>query len=278
MAFKSIVCLVDDSPAGLEALRQAAVVAAPQGELLGVVACDLGVAAEAGFEAKRAARQLQEEALQARDAASAVLRGHPSASVEIVDARPAQALLGVAKSRSADLLVLGTQRRTRHRGIIMGSLITEIIHRTSCPVLVARGTAAGEPWAPRAITVGVDGSPNSLAAYDVARALGQRLDAAVGAVAATGGKRIDPEAIGALPGVEWSERRPVDALVTASEHSDLLVVGCRGLHGLASLGSVSERVAHRAACSVLVICHERAASHGLHLRASSAGSKRRSRG
>jgi nucleotide-binding universal stress UspA family protein len=35
--------------------------------------------------------------------------------------------------------------------------------------------------------------------------------------------------------------------------ADILVVGSRGLHGLKSLGSISERVAHQAACSVLVV-------------------------
>jgi nucleotide-binding universal stress UspA family protein len=46
---------------------------------------------------------------------------------------------------------------------------------------------------------------------------------------------------------------PVDALRKASEDADLLVVGSRGLHGLRALGSVSERVAHEARCSVLVV-------------------------
>ena len=34
---------------------------------------------------------------------------------------------------------------------------------------------------------------------------------------------------------------------------DLVVIGSRGLHGLKALGSVSERVAHQAECSVLVV-------------------------
>jgi hypothetical protein len=37
-----------------------------------------------------------------------------------------------------------------------------------------------------------------------------------------------------------------------------VIVGCRGLHGLASLGSVSERVAHRAVSPVLVVRRGRA--------------------
>jgi len=48
-------------------------------------------------------------------------------------------------------------------------------------------------------------------------------------------------------------REPVRALVGASGIVDLVVVGSRGVHGLKALGSVSERVAHQAECSVLVV-------------------------
>jgi fatty acid/phospholipid biosynthesis enzyme len=44
---------------------------------------------------------------------------------------------------------------------------------------------------------------------------------------------------------------PVDALSRLDP--DLLVVGSRGLQGFRALGSVSERVAHEARCSVLVV-------------------------
>jgi nucleotide-binding universal stress UspA family protein len=50
-----------------------------------------------------------------------------------------------------------------------------------------------------------------------------------------------------------AEDSPVDALVQAGETSDLLVLGSRGLHGVKALGSVAERVAHQASCSVLVV-------------------------
>ena len=46
---------------------------------------------------------------------------------------------------------------------------------------------------------------------------------------------------------------PSGRLVGASGIVDLVVVGSRGLHGLKALGSVSERVAHQAKCSVLVV-------------------------
>jgi nucleotide-binding universal stress UspA family protein len=264
-AFNRVVCFVDGSPDGLEALLQAAALRAPDGELVGVVSLDVGLAAEAGFEATHAAAQLEEEAEQARDAAAAALEGIPSAEVEIVSGRPAATLRAVAEHRRADLLAIGRHGSSRRRGLIVGSLVTEMIHEAPCPVLVTRAPAGGGPWVPRTLTVGIDGSDCSLDALGVARALGERLGARVRLLAATGGKQIDADELGRLGDVELDEQRPVDALVAASEGSDLVVVGCRGLHGLASLGSVSERVAHRAACPVLVV--RGGASHGQKLRA-----------
>jgi nucleotide-binding universal stress UspA family protein len=49
------------------------------------------------------------------------------------------------------------------------------------------------------------------------------------------------------------ERSSNGAQRAAKATADLLVVGSRGVHGMAALGSVSEQVAHRAGCSVLVI-------------------------
>ena len=251
--FNRVVCFVDGSPDGIEALRQAAVLRSPDGQLIGVVALDLGLAAEAGFEATHAAAQLEEEAEQARDDAVATLAEIPSAEVEIVAGRPSAALRSVAEHRRADLLAVGRHGTSRRRGLIVGSLVTEMIHEAPCPVLVARAPAARDLWVPRTLTVGIDGSDCSLEALEVARALGERLGARVRLLAATGGRRIDVDELGRLGDVELDERRPVEALVAASEGSDLVVVGCRGLHGLASLGSVSERVAHRAVSPVLVV-------------------------
>ncbi len=54
-------------------------------------------------------------------------------------------------------------------------------------------------------------------------------------------------------GVKETMNEPARALVGASGIVDLVVVGSRGPHGLKALGSVSERVAHQALSSVLVV-------------------------
>ena len=51
--------------------------------------------------------------------------------------------------------------------------------------------------------------------------------------------------------------------MAAAADGDLLVVGSRRLHGMKALGSVSERVAHRAPCSTLIV-RERADVHHVH--------------
>ncbi|MEZ5102704.1 MAG: universal stress protein [Thermoleophilia bacterium] len=56
-----------------------------------------------------------------------------------------------------------------------------------------------------------------------------------------------------VPGLERLPGAPLDALLAAAAEADLVVVGSRGLHGVAALGSVSERLAHRAGCSALVV-------------------------
>jgi nucleotide-binding universal stress UspA family protein len=75
-------------------------------------------------------------------------------------------------------------------------------------------------------------------------------------LAATGGRRPDIDLSSledARLDVTLRGEKPLQALIAAAERADLVVVGSRGLRGLRSIGSVSERVAHRASCSVLVV-------------------------
>ena len=106
----------------------------------------------------------------------------------------------------------------------------------------------------RTIVVGVDGSEESRRAYEAAKALAERFDAYLWPVVAWAGKPVDRAAVDAIATRrEDSPDDPVHALVAAAADAGLLVVGSRGLHGIKSLGSVSERVAHESHTSTLIV-------------------------
>lgn len=127
-----------------------------------------------------------------------------------------------------------------------------MLRDATCSVLVARPARDSESW-PQTIVAGVDGSAESAAAFNVATALAERFGGTVQVLASTK-DRLDRELAQAIaPVLEERDERALDVLVAASESADLVVVGNRGLHGLKALGSVSERVAHQARSSVLVV-------------------------
>ena len=128
------------------------------------------------------------------------------------------------------------------------------MHDAACSVLLAYPADNG-PWRPRKIVVGFDGSSYALAALRSAEVLADAFGGTLEVVAATGGKAIERDAAWTDRVETWDPARPVDALIERSRTVDLVVVGSRGVHGIRTIGSVSERVAHQAHCTALVV-HE----------------------
>ncbi|HTP21307.1 MAG TPA: universal stress protein [Solirubrobacteraceae bacterium] len=61
------------------------------------------------------------------------------ASLEVkgdVGTRPAHAVADVARTTSADLIVMGTRGHSAIGGLIIGSVTTRLLHIAPCPVLV----------------------------------------------------------------------------------------------------------------------------------------------
>lgn len=250
--FDRILVGIDGSPEAFAALAQARRLLPPDGELRALVVCEEHLAVHSGPEAPRLAVELHADAEAAAARARALLRDTPAAEVELVHGRAGDRLLRAAKEMGATLVAVGVHSHTRAGAILLGSVADRLLHDVSAAILLARRGGAAESF-PARVVAGADGSPASLEAVAVARALASRVRAGTRVVVAAGGKSLDSAGLVELRPFERDPRSPVDALLAAAAEADLLVLGSRGLHGPAALGSVSERVAHRAPCSVLIV-------------------------
>jgi nucleotide-binding universal stress UspA family protein len=246
-----VVCGVDGSEASAEALRQALRLELPATELVVAAVSETRIAVHAGMRAPKLADEITAEARAALDGAKAQA---PHAASRLLDGRPEDALLHLVKTEKATLVVVGSHGHRRPAGVAIGSVATRLLHDAPCSVLLARPPKETAAF-PRSIVAGADGSSGSLRAAEAAAALGRRFGVSATFLAATGRRAdVDPEGLEAS-GLEivFSDARPIPALLEAAVDADLIVLGNRGLRGLRALGSVSERVAHRARSSVLVV-------------------------
>jgi nucleotide-binding universal stress UspA family protein len=243
--FARVLVGVDRTPASLAAVRQAGRLTEPDGTLTflaawtfprrtlepdattTMLAATTGPPVTYGIAAPRRGDKVAEVGRKAAEHAVATARaGVPPSATRIVEGVAWEELLAEIGRERSTLVAVGSHGHGRLEGIVKRSTMTEVLHKSSCSVLVARPTREEFP---RRIVLGVDRSPASRFAQEVARHLAERF-----------GSELRPFAT-------------VDALLAASADADLLVVGSRGLHGVPALGSVSERVAHAAHCSTLVV-------------------------
>lgn len=230
--FDRVVCGVARSEAGIVAARAAALLADPDGSLT-IVA----------------------DATAALQQATATAQPLHHVEGKLVEGEPLHALLAEIESRQATAVVVGSHGHARATGIALGSVATHLLHEAPCPVLIARGNVVPGGW-PSLIVVGLDGSERSTHTYGAARELAERLGSPVRAVVATRDRGVDLEAARSItPDLEEHDSRALDLLAGLSSPSDLVVVGNRGLKGVRALGSLSERLAHEARSSVLVLRH-----------------------
>lgn len=251
MMFERVVCGVDPGPESQVAALQAARLTAEGGMLLLVGVVETEAAVHAGWAAGQVLEQLEKDSVEALEEARSGVAATIEPETLVVDGPSVPRFLEIVGREAAQLVVVGTHGHSRAGGIVLGSLSTTLLHEAPCPVLVARESAAGGGF-PTRVVAATDGSEHSERAVATASEIAARFGAGLEVVAA--GKDVDAEALRSVhPGVVIDERRAVEALTARSADADLLVLGSRGLHGLKALGSVSERVAHDARSSVLVV-------------------------
>jgi nucleotide-binding universal stress UspA family protein len=248
--FERVIAGVDGSDAGREAAVQAGWLVAPEGALELVTAVYLIGSSLQHWPQERVDAALELEGGPALYAAAALVG--PRATTRLLSGPPLQMLLDEAKRYQATLLVVGSHGHSRLSELLIGGVAGPLLHQAQCSVLIARTPTTAAPF-PSGVVVGVDGSPSSLDALAVGDYVSHRFDVPLRTILARDGDVDFVHAELKAPALEIVDDAPVDALVDAASASDLLIVGNRGLHGLRTLGSVSERVAHRAVSSVLIV-------------------------
>jgi nucleotide-binding universal stress UspA family protein len=260
--FDRIVCGVDGTDESREAVSQVARLVPGSGRVILCSVWNTSGSIAMGWSPPVAgtAALPKDEVTAAVDATRGLLPESLAIETVVVEGPPGPMLLVELARHRATMVALGSHDRRRLMGIVLGSVTTQLLHESPCPVLLARTSRSREQRFPSGITVAADGSAESVRAIHVAAGIARRLETPLAAVVATGGgAAVDLDTVRAAlhtaagPDVLVREDpdSPVEALTRLD--TDLLVVGSRGLQGLRSLGSVSERVAHDARCSVLVV-------------------------
>jgi nucleotide-binding universal stress UspA family protein len=204
---------------------------------------------------------------------STVTLAHPNAAIALCDH---------AREIAADLILVGTHGRGGATRLLLGSVAEQVIRHAPCSVLVARdgGTA---PTFPAHILLATDFSTGANAATDLTVKLAPTTNPRVRVVHVRG-ESLWREATDAIDSVTkrnvesmmWDKLNhlahehfgagataelltgdaPATAIVQRAREiaADLIVVATHGRTGLPRLliGSVAERVAREAHCSVLV--------------------------
>nr|WSX53169.1 universal stress protein [Streptomyces sp. NBC_00974] len=141
----SVVLGYDESPGAERALRVALEVATAFGEPLVLVygAAAPGTTGEEYRAHREAVREAGRSAL-ARAVEAADEAGVPS-TVEVMDEKPAPALLDAARRHQARVIIVGSWGDSPIRGALLGSTPHKLLHLSPVPVLCVPTESAPQP-------------------------------------------------------------------------------------------------------------------------------------
>ncbi len=256
-SFLAPLCAIDGSPAAREAARQAIEIADPAADItLAAVASEMGAAisAKSWLDSRIAGRRI-------RAAERALARRRPDIRTKLLHGADVGAALLREARTGHDLIAVGAGGDSRMAGLLLGRTSVKIAHRSPVSVLIAR--RGSRTRSAERILVAVDGSGESMAAAGAAGRIAERLGSEVTIAQVQEDEQpsvlIAASLLARRPGVATatmaSRGDPADALLELAgvTNATLIAMGSHGRGGLRSLGSVSERVAARAPCSVLLL-------------------------
>jgi nucleotide-binding universal stress UspA family protein len=234
--------------------------------------------------AKNEIEELRAQVLSCFDGACGV-----AVDVVIDGGRPAPGILELARSRPADLLVIGTHGVNGFEHLVLGSVTEKVLRRAACPVLTVPPHAHSTARLPfKRILCPVDLSDSSLAALDFALSLSREGDAELTILYVFEGWPDESSAAMRLDSIpeyrQAMEREVTDKLralvpdltrywcrpmirfgygkpyrevlgIATEERADLIVMGVHGRNALDLMlfGSTTNQVVRRATCPVLTL-------------------------
>jgi nucleotide-binding universal stress UspA family protein len=206
----------------------------------------------------------------------------------VEDGNPVSRILDRAKSRGADLIVMGTHGLSGFERFILGSVAEKVLRKATCPVLTvppASQTTAKIPYT--RLLCPVDFSESSLTALRFAFSIAKEADARLTILHVAELRSDDDLLVQQFDTAEYRHlvaeeaRGRLEALVTADvrewcqpsmkiaygkpyreiletaekEASDLIVIGVRGRTpmGMAMVGSTTNQVVRSASCPVMTL-------------------------
>lgn len=284
---RSLVVGVDGSVHSLRAVRWAVDEAAARGadlRLLYVVSPEAEDGYAGGNSDLPLSRVIANHVVAEAAVYARARRGGVHVVTEVLHGPVAATLLD--ESRSAEVLVLGSRGRGGFTGLLLGSVSLRAAAHARVPVVVVRGRERDTRGRRPRIVVGVSGDDASEAAVDFALREATLRNAEVMAVHAWRRSRVPAAAAGGLPSAaepadeQFAERVldfalsatltdrldvPVErraaegsartALLHASAHADLVVIGARRRDGHLGrhLRTTGQALLHHAACPVAIV-------------------------
>jgi nucleotide-binding universal stress UspA family protein len=249
--FTDVLCGIDGSRTSFRAVARACELVGPDARVT-ILVCT-GPGAWVGSRAQRVLTRAAEIARKAGVQAE-----------ELIDPEGPPVERVLKRAASHPLLALGAPMVSRAAGLWIGGVTLEAVHHLPSSLLIAREPPLG---AGEQIVLALDGSEEAPGLIKIAAHAARRLQRGVVVVHAVGVEsRSQPhhleaerrrlaEVHGVAPEVVVKAENPTDAIlaVARERQTSLIVMGSRRIGGARALGSVSERVAHRARCSVLII-------------------------
>lgn len=286
-----VVVGTDGSPSAMHAVRWAAREAELMDAPLSIVyACSLdAVRVPAGVPLPRPYHQAVLEIGQQflTEATVAADKVGPDVAIRTRLSRGAAAPTLIGLSSAAQLIVVGSRGFGGFTGLLVGSTAVAVAARGHCPLVVVRGAHLdAEPPIHGPVVVGVDGSPESDAAIELAFQAATLRGVPVMAVHAWMDTIVESAWQQATTSIDWPRAAasqqhwladqlaphcahhpnvevhhhlvhygPTHALLHEAAGAQLVVVGSRGRGGFRGLllGSTSQALIHHSPCPVVVV-------------------------